>query len=470
MKKRILLICPHSAIEVFKESKISVVIPRIPYISLAALAGVLLKDGHSVKILDLSISENPFEDLINTLEGFQPDFAGITFTSGLSKEAGELATQTKIFNNSIKTIAGGAHSSIFPREVLEKYDFDFAVFGEGENTLLELVAGNDLLTIKGLAFKDSQGKIIVNEARELIEDLDSLPYPAYYLYNAKNYHSPKVTSRKSPVAAIETSRGCPYSCIFCSKHIFQRKFRAKSAKRVVDEMEIILNLGYKEIHIWDDCFSADLNHAKEVCDEILKRKLKFYWNIYNGIRVDRVDEELLRKLKEAGCYRISFGIESGDQSILDHAKKGVTIEQIRNAVKLVKKVKIEALGFFMIGLPGETPQTINKTIALAKELDLDLIKIGIATPLPGTEFFNEWETRNLIRSHDWADYVLHTKKRIADYPGLEGKNIFQYYDLFYKEIYLKPHFIWKRFARGVKTGEIFYDIYYFLKIFLKFNW
>lgn len=471
MKKRVLLICPHSAIEVFKESKISVVIPRIPYVSLASLAGILLQGGHSAKILDLSISENPFKDLVDSLIGFQPDFVGITFTSGLCKEAGELANQIKIFNSSIKTIAGGAHASIFPAEAIEKYNFDFAIFGEGEITLLELVSSEkDLSAIRGLAYKNSENKVIINQPRELISDLDSLPYPAYYLYNAKNYHSPKVTSKKSPVAAIETSRGCPYGCVFCSKHIFQRRFRPKSAKRVVDEIEILLNLGYKEIHIWDDCFSADLNHPKKICDEILRRKLKFYWNVYNGIRVDRVDEELLMKLKEAGCYRISFGIESGDQGILDRAKKGVTIEQIKKAVKIAKKVKIEALGFFMIGLPGETPRTIQKTIDLAIELDLDLIKIGIATPLPGTEFFDEWERRGLIRSHNWPDYILHTTKRIADYPNLEGKDIFDYYNLFYHKIYLQPHFIWKRFVYGLKTGEIFYDIYYFFKIFLRFKW
>ncbi|MFA4872169.1 MAG: radical SAM protein, partial [Patescibacteria group bacterium] len=334
MKKNVLLICPHSAIEVFKESKISVVIPHIPYISLASLAAALLKDGHRVKILDLSVSADPYADLNKTLEIFPPDFAGITFTIGLYQEAMAIAKRIKDYDKNIKVVAGGAHPSIFPLEIAGEPSFDLAVYGEGENTLSEIVAGHNPAEIKGLAYKKEDGRVVINEQRELIKDLDLLPYPAYYLYDPKKYHSPRVTSRKNPVAAIETSRGCPYNCIFCSKQVFQRVIRFKTPPRVVDEMEILLNLGYREIHIWDDCFSADLNHAKGVCDEIIKRDLRVCWNIYNGIRVDRVDEELLVKLKKAGCYRVSFGVESGDQGVLDRAKKGITIDQIKSAFKL----------------------------------------------------------------------------------------------------------------------------------------
>ncbi len=470
MKKNVLLICPHSAIEVFKESKISVVIPHIPYISLASLAAVLLKDGHRVKILDLSVSADPYADLNKTLEIFPPDFAGITFTIGLYQEAMAIAKKIKDYDKNIKTIAGGAHPSIFPLEIAGEPSFDLAVYGEGENTLSEIVAGHDPAEIKGLAYKKEDGRVVVNEQRELIKDLDLLPYPAYYLYDPKKYHSPRVTSRKNPVAAIETSRGCPYNCIFCSKQVFQRVIRFKTPPRVVDEMEILLNLGYREIHIWDDCFSADLNHAKSVCDEIIKRDLRVCWNIYNGIRVDRVDEELLVKLKKAGCYRVSFGVESGDQGVLDRAKKGITIDQIKSAFKLAKKTGMETLGFFVLGLPGETKETIEKTINLAKELAVDLPKASIATPLPGTEFFHEWQERRLLNSLTWSDYVFHTTKRVAQYPDITDKEMTKYYNLFYRRLYLRPSFIWKRVWRGIKTGDIFFDVYYFLKVFLKFKW
>lgn len=470
MQKRVLLICPHSALQVFGESKISVAIPHIPYVSLASLAGTLLSNNHTVQILDLSVSDDPFNELFRKLESFQPDFVGVTFTSGLSDEARRLAKYTKAYNNKIITIAGGAHPSVFPNEVVEKYSFDFAVFGEGENTLLDIISGLDPSTINGIAYRDSDNQVIVNEPRKLIENLDDLAFPAFHLYNIKQYHSPRITTKKSPTIAIETSRGCPFGCIYCSKHIFQRKIRFKSAKRVVDEMEMVLNLGYKEIHIWDDCFSAVLDHPKQICDEILRRKLKVCWNVYNGIRVDRVDEELLRKLKVAGCYRVSFGIESGDQEILDRVGKGIKLDQIKEAARLAKKVNIETLGFFMIGLPGETKETIQKTIDLAKEIDLDLPKAGIATPLPGTPFFNEWKEKGLIRSFNWSEYVLHSTKRVAGHPNLSDKEILDMYDSFYRQLYLRPKFIWRRFWQGIKTGDIFFDIYYFFKVFLNFKW
>ncbi|MFA5029353.1 MAG: radical SAM protein [Patescibacteria group bacterium] len=470
MRKEVLLICPHSALEIFKESKISIVIPHIPYVSLASLAGALLAGGHGVHILDLSISKNPLVDLEQKLKVYQPDFVGVTFTTGLCSEAAAIAKKVRELCGLAKLIAGGAHPSVFPAEPIEKYGFDFSVFGEGELTLSELVSGRDVSAIDGLAYRGADGQVVINSPRALIGDLDDLPPPAYQLYNAKNYHSPKVASRRSPVAAIETSRGCPYSCIYCNKHIFQTKFRAKSPRRVVDEMEILLNLGYKEIHVWDDCFSADLNHAKGVCDEIVRRGVKVNWNVYNGIRVDRVDEELLCKLMAAGCYRLSFGIESGDQAVLNLSQKGITLEQIKNAVRLANQVGIETLGFFMVGLPGETKETFEKTVALAKELDLDLPKIAIATPLPGTKFFDDWREKGLIKSYNWPDYVLHTKKRVASHPNIGDEEMFKYYNLFYRQLYLRPSFIAKRFWRGLRTGEIFFDIYYFLKVFIGFKW
>ncbi|MFA4872283.1 MAG: radical SAM protein, partial [Patescibacteria group bacterium] len=176
------------------------------------------------------------------------------------------------------------------------------------------------------------------------------------------------------------------------------------------------------------------------------------------------------KLKKAGCYRVSFGVESGDQGVLDRAKKGITIDQIKSAFKLAKKTGMETLGFFVLGLPGETKETMEKTINLAKELDVDLPKASIATPLPGTEFFHEWQERRLLNSLTWSDYVFHTTKRVAQYPGITDEEMTKYYNLFYRRLYLRPGFIWKRVWRGIKTGDIFFDVYYFLKVFLKFKW
>lgn len=470
MDKKVLLICPHSALEIFKESKISFAVPKIPYVSLASLAAVLLRAGIRVKILDLSISSRPIDSLKKELADFCPDYAGVSFTTGLYQEAMAIAKIIKESSLATMTIAGGVHPTIFPGEVVKEGDFDYAVFGEGEETLLELVSGKNPQQILGLAYKNQTGEIVVNNPRPLLEDLNSLPFPAYYLYNPKNYYAPRITSRQSPVAAIETSRGCVGNCSFCNKMTFGRTVRMKTAERVVDEMEMMLNLGYKEIHIWDDCFSSNLDHPKRICDEIIRRQLKICWNVYNGIRVDRIDEELARKLKQAGCYRVSFGIESGSQEILNNIRKGVTLEQIRQAVKSAKSAGLEVVGFFMIGLPGETKETIEKTIRFAIELDVDLPKVAITTPLPGTDLFRQWQEAGLIHSHNWSDYVFHGVKRVAAHPNLSAEDLFNLYNLFWRRVYLRPKFIWRRFWRGLKTGDIFFDVYYFLKMLFKFGW
>ncbi|MCP5003735.1 MAG: radical SAM protein [Planctomycetes bacterium] len=471
MKKRVLLVCPHSALQMFSDTKVSIGICPAPYVSLAVLAAVLLAHGHSCKIVDLSISSRPEEEFVETLENYVPDFVGITFTSCICDEAGFLARKVKEYDSTIVTISGGVHTSIFPLEAIEKLNFDFAVFGEGEYTLLELVSGHEPSKIDGLAYRNREGKVVVNKPRALIADLDEVPYPALFLYDSTKYHAPRVIYKNSPVAAIETSRGCSARCVYCycANNSFNHTVRTKSAKRVVDEMEMVLNLGYKEIHIWDDSFSGNMEHAKAVCDEIIRRKLRVCWNVYNGIRVNRVDEELLIKLKESGCYSVSFGIESGDKTVLNATKKGVNIEQMKRASLLCKKVGIKSMGFYMIGLPGETPETVGKTIELAKELDFDYHKVAIATPLPGTEYFDKLDKKGLIRSYEWSDYVFHSKKRVAEYPGLND-DIYHYYNLFWRKLYLNPRFINRRIWSGLKTGRVFLDTYFFFKVLFRFKW
>ncbi|KKR82042.1 MAG: Radical SAM domain protein [Parcubacteria group bacterium GW2011_GWD2_40_9] len=469
IRKKVLLIYPHSSIEVFASTKIRVAIPVIPYISLAMIGGSLLRDGHDVHILDLSVSSEPERDIDEAVKDFKPQYIGISFTSALSKEAIEIVQKIKKINSDIIAIAGGVHSTTLPEETLKNSSFDIAVIGEGEDTMREIISGKNYEEILGIAYKKN-GEIKVNSRRPFVEDIDSLPLPAWHLYDIKKYHTPRINSRRNPVGAMETSRGCPFTCVFCNKTVFARIFRAKSAERVVDEMEYMLRMGFREIHIWEDGFSTDLNRAKEICRLIIKRKLYFPWNIYNGIRVDRIDEELLRLLKKAGCYRISIGIESGNQNVIKIVNKGITLEQIRRAVKIIKEAGIESLGFFMVGLPGDTEGTMQDTINFAKELKLDLPKVGMLMPLPGTPVFADWEKKGLIKSRDWSKYIFHAERSaVYSHPNLDFATIRRYYDKFYRELYLSPRFIWKRFWRGLRTGDIFYDIYYFLKI-MPYGW
>lgn len=466
--KKVLLVYPPSAISVFSKSKIQVAIPNIPYLSLAVLASPLLEKGHEVEILDLSFSIDPWKDLKNNLSIFSPDYVGISATTALYKEMVEISKIVKGHDNNIITIGGGVHVSTFPQDTVKEPSLDIVVIGEGDYTLTDIVSGLDINSINGIGYKN-EGKIYINRHRDLIKNLDDLPFPAWHLYDIKKYKTPRLNCKKNPVGAMVTSRGCPYACSFCNKNVFGRKFRAKSADRVVDEMEFMLNSGFKEIHIWDDNFSADINRAKEICDKILERGLNFPWNLYNGFRVDRVDKELLEKAYDAGCYRVSFGVESGDQKILNNINKGITLDQVRQVFKFAKDVGIETMAFFMVGLPGDTEDTMRKTIEFAKEIDPDIPKVAITMPLPGTPLYNDWNDKGYIKTYDWSKYVFHAPTEVYDLPDLKWDTIFEYYNRFYRELYLNPHFILKRFIRDIRNGELLYDMYYFIKT-LRWGW
>lgn len=465
--KKVLLINPPGTTQVYSTAKIKAAKPVVPSISLATLAGALLKEGYrDVKILDLNISKDPDKAIQNVLNAYEPDFVGITFVTPLFDLARELCEKIKKAHPDVIVMGGGVHTTTLPEETLKKSQFDVVAIGEGEETIVELVGAKNWEEINGIAYK-KDGKIYINPRRPLIENLDDLPFPAWHLCDIPKYFSSYLNSRKNPVGAIETSRGCPFRCCFCNKTIFGKRFRVKSAERVVDEIGRMLKLGFKEIHVYDDNFSADMERAKLICDLIIKRGLKFPWNIFSGLRVDRIDEELLLKLKKAGCYRTAIGIESGNQGVLDQIGKDITLEKVRSAVALIKKAKIECLGFFILGLPGETEKTMQDTINFAKELKLDFAKTGIVSPFPGTPLYEEWEKEGRISSRNWSDYIFHATGKLAyDHPNLSAETIWKYYNKFYRKLYLNPHFILNRFFKGIKSGRIFKDIYYFLKMIL----
>lgn len=466
----ILFICLPSTLDVFKKSKISIAVPRIPLVAIAQLASVSREAGYDPYVLDLQVEKKGTvkERIRDALNEVNPKYCGITFTTPLSKEADSVAEFVKGLGPSVKMMAGGCHATIMPGDVLSSGNFDIVIVGEGEITLKEILSGKPLEKIDGIGFRE-KSKIIINRPRPLIENLDDLPFPDYSIFNPGDYFTPKLTCRKSPVVAMETSRGCVYGCVYCNKSVFGRRFRFKSPKRTVDEMEHILKFGYNEIHIWDDGFSTDIERGKEVCREILRRKLKITWNIYNGLRVDRLDRELIVLLKKSGCYRISIGVESGNQDILDRINKGIKIEKIREVFKLTNDVGMETIAFCMIGLPGETEETMMQTIDFVLELKPTVPKLSILMPLPGTPIFEQWDREGYIISKNWPDYIFHLPEKVYNHPNLDWETINKYYDLFYRKTMLNPEYIFRRVIRGVRTGELFTDVYYFLKS-LKWGW
>ena len=438
----------------------------LPPSSLAVIGAGLLEDGHDVKLFDFNLPENNLSAFQHFIEEYGPDFAGITFVTPLFEEMKKILTPLKKTNPRIITIGGGPHGSSFPGNTLEESELDIVVWGEGDFIIRDVVNGKELKTIRGIAYRN-KGTIVVNERAEPIDPLDDLPMPAYQLYNMKRYCVEKTIAKHSPVAWMETSRGCLYGCVYCNKSIFGQTFRAKSPKRVVDEMERAKKMGFKEIHFTDDAFTTDMDRANTLCDEMIGRDLRIAWCPITGIRVNQADYELLKKMQKAGCYRVVFGIESGNQQILNTIKKGITIEQIVQATHSAKKAGLEVWGAFMIGLPGETEETMQQTIDLAKRLPLDLVKMSILIPLPATPLFEEWDRKGIIKTKEWNKFSFYSvPETLYDHPNLPWETIMRYYDTFYRSFYFRPSFMWRRLKSSMKKGMIIED----MRVFLGTEW
>jgi len=448
---------------VYNNTNIKTGAPSYPNLTLATLAGSIDKH-HEVEIIDLDIINNYYDSLFIKIREFKPDLIAASAKTPEYPIVEEIMTLIKKNYPQVRTIIGGVHATTRPYDLVEKECFDIVAIGEGDNVINEILSEQSIDDVKGLFFKNKiSNKIVYTGNRSLIENINLLPFPNWKLFDLSKYKNSRLSSRQNPVGHIETSRGCSFHCNFCNKLTFGTVYREKKPKRVVDEMEYMLSCGFKEIHIADDSFTQNIQRAKEICKEIISRKLIFSWSLINGIRVDKIDKEFLLLAKKAGCWQIGLGIESGDQNILNTINKKTSLRQIINAVNLIKESKIESFGFFIFGLSGETEETMKKTISFAKKLPLDTAKFDICIPYPGTQYYEELDANNLIISHNWQDYSVHQiTNQIFSHPNLSWDNIVYYYKRGYREFYFRPLYILKRFIRDIKMGDILYEIKYLL--------
>ncbi len=433
-----------SMMELYSKSIVSTSVPKYYPLNLLLIAAPLIKEGHIVKMLDLQ-GETSINNLVRKVViSFKPDFAGITFTTPLCTQAFKISKVINGIDQKIKIVAGGVHATLAPKEVLEQSKIDIVVIGEGDFTFADIVNESNLSDVPGIAFKKGEG-IEVTRPRQLVKELDKIPFPEMKLVNLKDYWVPTTYTRRNPVATIETSRGCPYGCTYCNKSLFGNTFRGKSPKRVVGEFLRLEKLGFKEIHIADDGFTTDMKRAEEICKLLIKRKSRILINCTNGIRADRVSLKLLKLMKKAGFYRVSFGVESGSDEVLDRIKKGLKKADILRAFKICKKVGIETTGFFMLGLPGETKADVMETIKFAIKLNPDIAKFSIVMPIPGTPLFDELESNGQILTKNWSDYGFYRNVPTFQHENLSWEELKNLEALAYKRFYLRIGWFFKGF-------------------------
>ncbi|MBW2970767.1 B12-binding domain-containing radical SAM protein [Candidatus Woesearchaeota archaeon] len=440
---RILLINPSQ-----RELYGSVASPDYPPVGLGYIAAVLEKD-HEVKIIDIDADKYTKESFTRLLTEFQPKLVGITATTPTFKNAVKLSRVIKQHTDAYVAL-GGIHPNVAHAESIKPESVDFVIVGEGELTMTELanlIANNknDYTKIDGLVFKHNS-RPMFNKQRELIKNLDTLPNPARHLFRQNNYTDPDATAQ--PTIPIITSRGCPGNCTYCcTKQIFSTRFRYRSAKNVAEEIEyLVKGYGAKEIHIWDDMATLVKKRIFDLRDELKQRDIKVKIAFPNGLRVDYFNEEIGLALKEMGTYSIAFGVESGNQKILDKARKEITLDQVREAFRIAKKLKLETWGFFMLGLIGETESTVHDTIEFAKELDPDVVKFHILVPYPGTPVYNELLSKGFILSKDYSKYGIHTKP-VHRLENLTPEDMLRLQKQAYREFYLRPRIIIKQLLR-----------------------
>ncbi|MFC1906259.1 B12-binding domain-containing radical SAM protein [Chloroflexota bacterium] len=357
----------------------------------------LFKNSPSYKTILDDLTDPIWVDIRDNISSFKPDLIGITMLTANYRAAKNIGKIAKDIDSKIKIVVGGAHPTLDPEGTFTE-EFDYVVRGEGELTFLELADGCPEEEIKGLSFKKN-GRIIHNESRLFIDNLDSLPFPCRdsFLNDADTLN----------VGYITTGRGCTFACSYCaSPRLWQRKVRFRSVMNIINELEYIKKTSNPPvIHFVDDAFTLNMPRAKEICRQIINKQLNINW--IADTRVDCLDEELVSLMKEAGCTRMKIGVESGSDRILEVIKKGINREKIRKGVEIIKTQGLPLTVYLMAGFPGETDADLEQTIEFAKELEVDYYSLSICTPYYGTQIWSELEkSGNKIDKAHW-EYFYH---------------------------------------------------------------
>ena len=423
--------------------------PFIP-LGLGYLGAVAEKAGHQVTIIDCQAEKLTYETFTARIAQTPSDIIGVTATTLLYKSAMKLITIAKQAQPNAVTMLGGSHGSFLDEDALKEYpSLDIVVRREGENTFIELLekiqAQASLANVLGITYR-SGDKIVHTADRPLIEDLDSIPFPAHHLMPLESF------KREGKILfPLISSRGCVFWCDFCSTvRMFGRGYRWRSPKNVVDEMQLIHDkYGVKQVTFYDDAFTVDRKRVIQICDELHTRKLDMMWDC--GTRVDMVDRELLQTMKNAGCFAVWLGVESGSEAILGAMNKSIKLDQTRKAYKTAHEVGLMTIANVVLGFPGETEKTARETIRFLKELNPDDVGFYVATPYPGTPMYEEVKKNGWLRITDFDKYD--TAGPTFETPSLSMEALAKLRYKAYQDFYLRPSYVLRMMRKGGTYGR-----------------
>lgn len=440
------------------------------HLGLAYLGAVSQKRGDTVRVFDCDVEEQSLEDFV---QEFKPNLIGITANTPQVKQAWRTAKAIKEVHD-VPIVLGGPHVSVAAEgldyESVERPYVDMVVRGEGEAPWLEisnkvedfLRSSEDTSTaalmdpdkhiwdeMLGITYKTSDGQVYRNMDAKVINDLDSLPWPAYNLFRMNKYTNLQPATDHVDGArsfSIMTSRGCPYRCTFCSQSIMPIKWRARTAENVIEEWRhLVHELGAEEIGVLDDSANIRRDRLMVLSDMLIENKLNHVpWIFVNGIRANLADKVLMAKLKEAGLLRTAFGVETGNPDMIKAIDKHVDHDTIRQAFKNCKEVGLQTIGFFIIGLPGDTRETMQDTIDFAIELDPLIANFSMMTPYPGTKVYEIVKREGKLLMDDWEDYVFFEQKARYEMGDLTAELMTEMYRKAYRQFYLRPGPIMRR--------------------------
>jgi radical SAM superfamily enzyme YgiQ (UPF0313 family) len=461
---KILLIVPPNNLEE-RYGKLASVGTLYPSLGLAAIGAVGLEAGHEVKVIDCEAHGLGYEELYAKISEYHPDLIGMQTYCNTVNRALTIAGHVKEhLGQDIKIVLGGVQVTIAPLQFIRDPHVDFIVCGEGENIFRNLIdvlgsGGRDFHRVNGLLWKDDAGKVVVNPPQAHEPDLDRLPMPARQLFEMSVYRT-SAQLRGKKTFHVVTSRGCPNSCRYCScQKSFGKTYRYYSTRRVIAEIKhLMANYGMDGLHFYDDSFTVNRQRTMELCNAMIAAGIRIPWACFT--RVDCVDEELLRKMREAGCYQIFYGVECANQRLLDYVRKGITIESIRKAFKWTREAGIETLGSFIIGLPTETVAEAKATLKLAKDLDADFIHWEFYTPHPGTDLYEDALKKGKLTTTDLNRFTTWNDAPVYVAEGRTAEELVETKRWLYRKFYMRPVYVLKRmrvlanlpFSNVVKLG------------------